>query len=125
MLVTNLFFLGLVTFPICIWAWWSNCRFAALDPPADWRLAWRWSFVAGIAFAIAATFVWYPVQGGSNRYRVYGVPFMAYAFDQNGWDYVSCLTGPALGLNFAFWSFIPQLYLWLWTLQVTQKPDAP
>ena len=105
---------GVVTLPLCLWAWLGNCRLAISAAPNRWSRTWRWSWAVGIALAISAIFLWYPVEGGEDRYRVFGVPFRAYAYDQHGLDYVSCLTLPALVLNFVFWCFVPQLGFRIW-----------
>ena len=71
----------------------------------------------GILLGIGSYFLWYPLEGGEDQYRVFGIPFMAYAFDQNGRDYVGALTMPAILLNFLVWSFLPQVFFWLASLK--------
>ena len=114
MLVTTFCVAGLLTFPICIWAWLANCRLGVVSKPARWNQIWRWSWVAGLALAIVSMFVCYPVDGGNDRFWIFGVPFMTHAVDSNGFDYVSCLSLPAVALNFVFWCFFPQLVLRVW-----------
>ena len=111
MLVTIFFFLGIATLPICIWAAVTNFQMKDPESPSCWRYV-RWmSWVVGVLLAILAIFLSYPIAGGGDLYRVFGIPFVAYCFDHNGFDYVGALTLPTMVINFVYWTVFPQLVI--------------
>jgi len=112
-MVLALALLGVVLLGTSIWAYRMNKRLAISTMPALWRTAWRWRWLIGLILGVGSIYLRYPLQGGSDHYIVYGVPFMSYAFDQHGHDYVGPLTLPALILNFTTWAMLPQLILWV------------
>lgn len=91
------------------WVWKSNWDYAAADPPARWRAAWRLRWPIGLVLGAASLFMFYPVYGTEDQmwYRVFGVPFPAFAFDERGHDYVGGLSLPMMALNCVVWLFFP------------------
>ncbi len=105
---------GVLLLIFSIWAWRRNGRFVASEMPPLWSRVWRWRWLIGGAVGIASCFLSYSIQSGTQRYTVYGIPFVSYVFDGNGRDYVGALTLPALVLNVVTWALVPQLVLWEW-----------
>ena len=112
-MVIALMVIGLVALVASVWAWRRNLRWPVLEMPTLWQKFWRIRWIFGVGLGIASYFMRYPLQGGDDTYTVYGIPFMSYAFDQHGSDYVGVLTIPALGANFVVWLLLPQLCFWL------------
>jgi hypothetical protein len=112
-MVLALMLVGVALLGASIWAWRKNRRLTISAMPPLWRSVWRWRWLVGVALGVGSCFLRYPLEGGGDRYMVYGVPFMSFAFDQRGHDYVSPLTVPALMLNFVTWAMLPQLLLWV------------
>jgi len=112
-MVAVLTLIGIGVLGASIWAWRRNRQLTVSAMPALWRSVWRWRWLIGLALGVGSYFLRYPLEGGGDRYTVYGVPFMSYAFDQRGHDYVGPLTVPALILNFVTWAVLPQLLLWV------------
>jgi hypothetical protein len=105
---------GLVVLAASVWAWRSNRHIEESQVPSRLRPIWRWRWAIGVALGAASLFMRYPLDGErGDRYTVHGVPFVAYAFDARGRDYVGPLTMPAMAFNFATWGLLPQLALWL------------
>src|SRR5438046_3135780 len=92
---------------------------------ALWLRVYRWRWLIGVLFAIASAFVYYPMTGGGERYRVMGFPLMVAAFDSAGRDYVGPLTTPSLIANAAIWFFLPQFVLFFWRVFSGKKPQTP
>jgi hypothetical protein len=86
-----------------------------------WRAFYRWQLAIGVPLAVAAAFISYPVSGGTDRYKVSGIPFIVLAIDQRGWDYVSPFGVLSLLLNFVAWVLMPALALWGWSV-LTRSP---
>jgi hypothetical protein len=122
-MVLALMLIGVAVLAASIWAWRKNMKVVVAEMPPLWRGLWRWRWVIGIALGIAGCFLRYPLDGDTDRYTVYGVPFMSYAFDQRGHDYVGPLTMPALLLNFVTWAMLPQLAFWAFTLRKPSNGD--
>ena len=115
-MLTNAFMIvGVIVLAASLCAWHRNKRTTVSEMPPLWRGLWRWRWVIGLALGIASYFIHYPAEGTTDRYMVYGVPFMSFAFDQKGHDYVGPLTVPALILNFGTWALLPQLFFWVFS----------
>lgn len=82
-----------------------------------WRWLYKWQLAIGVMLAVGAAFISYPASGGNDRYTVWEVPFIAFAIDQRGWDYVGPLSALALILNGVTWIFFPAFVLWVWRLR--------
>jgi len=91
--------------------------------PRSWRVLWRLRWVIGIALGFGSYFLRYPLEGGKDLYTVYGIPFVSYAFDSKGHDYVGPLTIPAVALNFVTWALLPQLFLWAFSRNAPKQPQ--
>ena len=115
-MVLALALIGVAMLSASIWAWRKNKKVVVADMPPLWRAFWRWRWVVGIALGVSSYFLRYPLEGTTDRYIVHGVPFMSYAFDQRGLDYVGPLTMLALVLNFITWVMLPQFVLWVPTI---------
>lgn len=113
-MVLALAIVGLLLLGFSARAWRRNRLSLTSEMPPLWRRLWRWRWAIGGTLGVASYFLRYPVEGGTDHYMVYGIPFMSYAFDQNGRDYVGPLTMPALVLNFVTWALLPQVMFWLW-----------
>ena len=75
-----------------------------------WRRMWLLCWALGALLGMASYNMRYHLQepeGGG--YVVHGVPFPAFAFDDQGRDYVGLITLPMIGLNFMVWALAPQL----------------
>ena len=90
-----------------------------------WRWLYKWQLAVGLALAVGAAFISYPASSGGDQYQVWGVPFMAVAIDQRGWDYVGPLSVIAFILNGVAWLFFPAFVLWLWRLRQALPPGTP
>jgi hypothetical protein len=90
-----------------------------------WRWLYKWQLAVGLALAIGAAFISYPASGGSDQYKVWGVPFIAFAIDQRGWDYVGPLSALAFILNGVAWILFPAFVLWLWRLRQSLTQGTP
>ena len=77
----------------------------------SWLKVYRWRWVVGLLFVIASVFVYYPMLGETESYRVMGFPLMAAVFDEAGRDYVGPFTVPFLLGNAIIWYFIPHFIL--------------
>jgi hypothetical protein len=122
-MVLALMVIGVVVLATSIWAWRKNRKVVVANMPPLWRAFWRWRWVIGVALGVGSYFLRYPLDGTTDRYMVHGVPFMSYAFDQRGHDYVGLLTMPALLLNFVTWAMLPQLVFWAFTLHRPSSGD--
>jgi hypothetical protein len=120
-MVLALMLIGVVVLAASIWAWRRNRKLVILEMPPLLRVFWRWRWVIGIALGISSYFLRYSLDGTTDRYMVHGVPFMSYAFDQRGHDYIGPLTMPALVLNFVTWAMLPQLILWAFTFRKSNR----
>jgi len=120
-MVIALMLLGVVLLIASIWAWRKNRPVVVSEMPSLWQVIWRWRWVIGVALGVGSYFLRYPLESSGARYMVYGVPFMSYAFDSKGHDYVGPLTTFAIALNFATWALLPQLFLWLFSLRVPRQ----
>lgn len=123
-MVLALMLTGVVVLAASIWAWRKNRKVVVNEMPSLWRAFWRLRWVIGVALGIGSYFLRYPLDGTTDRYMVYGVPFMSYAFDQRGHDYVGPSTMPALALNFVTWAMLPQLVLWAFTLRKRNRRQS-
>jgi hypothetical protein len=85
-MVLTFMLIGIAVLAASIWARRKNKKVIVSD--------------IGIALGIGRYFLRYPLDGTADRYTIHGVPFMSYAFDQRGHDYVGPLMLPALVLNF-------------------------
>lgn len=113
---------GLAGFAALPAAWNTNCKFARTDPPAKWRFVWRLRWLIGFVLAVASILMFYPVHGDDGQwYRIFGIPFPAFAFDERGHDYVGCTSIPFMVLNFVLWLFFPHFPLWMYT-RVWKRP---
>ena len=66
--------------------------------------------------------MFYTVYGDDGqRYRIFGIPFPAFAFDERGHDYVGCISIPFMALNVMFWLFFPHFPLWMY-IRVWKRP---
>lgn len=109
MVITALGILGLLALAASTGAWWQNRLCAVTMLPPRWQPFWRFCWPVGVALAVGSWFLTYPVEGKTDRYRVHGKPFAAYAFDQAGHDYVGAVTMLSFVLNCAVWVLLPQL----------------
>ena len=124
-MVLALALIGVALLGASVWAWHKNRRLTISTMPALWRAAWCWRWLIGLVLGVGSFFLRYPLEGGGNNYIVYGVPFMAYAFDQHGHDYVGPLTMPALIFNCVTWAMLPQLFLWVFGGRNAGRPSTP
>lgn len=115
---------GLATLGLSVWSWRRNRRLAIADMPPLWRNLWRLRWVIGVVLGCGSYFLHYPWEGGDGTYTVYGVPFMSFAFDQEGRDYVGPLTIPALIMNFIVWVWLPQPLFWFFARRLQNRPAA-
>lgn len=74
----------------------------------QWSFAYRWRRAIGITFAVCSAFVYYPLSGETESYRVMGFPLMVAAFDEAGRDYVAPFTVPSFIGNAVIGSFFPK-----------------
>jgi len=79
-----------------------------------WQNIYRWRWVVGVPFAIVSAFVYFPMSGETESYRVMGFPLMVAAFDEAGRDYVGPFTGPSFIANAVIWYFLPHIILMVW-----------
>jgi hypothetical protein len=112
-MVNSLMVVGIVVLIASVWAWRRNQRWTVSEMPSLWKKLWHLRWLVGVALGIASYFMRYSMQGDDGIYTIYGIPFMAYAFDQDGRDYVGALTMPFLAANFVLWLLLPQLVFWL------------
>ena len=112
-MVVALMIIGSTLLLASLWARGRNNSLIATDMPHLWQTLWRFRWAFGLFLSIASYFMRYPLQGSDGVYTVYGVPYMTYAFDEKGHDYVGTLTMPFMILNFVFWLFLPHLLFWL------------
>jgi hypothetical protein len=112
-MILALMIVGVALLGLSAWAWRRNRLLIVAGMPPFWRTFWRLRWIVGLALGCGSYFIRYPLEGEDGIYTVYGVPFMSYAFDQRGLDYVGPLTMPAIVLNFIIWACLPQLLLWL------------
>ena len=103
----------------------NRSTFTQAQASAVWLRVYRWRWVIGVLFAIASAFIYYPMTGGEERYRVMGFPFMVAAFDSAGRDYVGPLTTPSFLANAAIWFFLPHVAFFLWRFAGGTKPQTP
>jgi hypothetical protein len=124
-MVLALTIIGLALLSLSVYAWIQNNRLPFAELPSGWKRFWRlrWvlALVVGLALGIASLFTRYEVDAGNDHYLVYGIPFMSYAFDQRGFDYVGPLTAPALLLNFITWALLPQSVFWIVSLPLRRR----
>jgi hypothetical protein len=106
---------GVIILLSSVCAWYRNTRLEAQSLPARWVRLWRWRWAIGAALGVSSVFMRYPLQGNDGQYLIHGIPFFAYAFDQDGLDYLSPFTMPFMLLNFVTWLYLPQLMLSLVT----------
>ena len=90
-----------------------------------WRWLYKWQLAVGLPLATGAAFISYPASGGTDQYQVWGVPFIAFAIDQRGWDYVGPLSALAFILNGVVWLLFPAIVLWLWRLWQALPQGTP
>jgi hypothetical protein len=112
---------GMLLLGFSVWAWRQNRMAPVPEMPPLWRYVWRLRWPTGVVFGVAALFLHYSVSGPRDQYKVYGVPFVSYVFDQNKFDYVGPFTVFAVALNFVTWALLPQVLLWL----IGRKVYAP
>ena len=92
---------------------------------ARWRSLYKWQLAVGLVLAVGAAFISYRTSGGDDQYQVWGVPFIAFAIDQRGWDYVGPLSALAFILNGVAWLLFPAFVLWLWRLRQSSSQGTP
>lgn len=80
----------------------------------EWLRVYRWRWLTGIPFAVASAFIYYPMSGKTETYKVLGFPLFVAAFDEAGRDYVGPFTGPFFIGNAVIWFFIPHFFLSVW-----------
>jgi len=103
----------------------NRFAFKQAQASALWLRVYRWRWLVGVLFAIASAFIYYPMTGGEERYRVMGLPFMVAAFDSAGRDYVGPLTTPSFLANAAIWFFLPHVAFFSWRFASGTKPQTP
>ena len=92
---------------------------------ARWRWLYKWQLAFGLLLAIGAACISYTTSGGDDQYKVWGIPFIAFAIDQRGWDYVGPLSALAFILNGIVWLLFPAFVLWLWRLRYSSSQETP
>jgi hypothetical protein len=84
-------------------------------PNATWLTVYHKRWPAIVVLGIAAFAFSYSTTGhDGQRWRVYGFPFPAAAFDSHGADYVGLVTLPFTLFNALIWTTLPDLCLFVW-----------
>jgi hypothetical protein len=84
-------------------------------PNATWLTVYNKRWPAIVVLGIAAFAFSYSATGhDGQRWRVYGFPFPAGAFDSHGADYVGLVTLPFALFNALIWTTLPDLCLFVW-----------
>lgn len=92
---TLIFYGGIVVALILIWIEYkcavSNKKFYGASKVVWWSRVYKWRYL--VAFMIVPLLLLeYPVYVDGERYRIFGFPLMAAAFDSSGRDFISALT---------------------------------
>ena len=91
-------------------------------PNATWLTVYNKRWPAIVVLGIAAFAFSYSATGhDGQRWRVYGFPFPAAAFDSHGADYVGPLTLPSLFANAVIWALLPDICLYVWRLAASRR----
>lgn len=112
MLFASLAAITVVLLAMSLVAWRWNIRHRE-QLKVGWPMAWRWRWPVGIALGVLSVVIGYPQMGDDGiRYFIHGIPMPAFAFDDDGRDYVGPISLPISMIDFATLSLLPQSILW-------------
>ena len=116
-------YLGPAVLALGVVAFVSNHRASKVGAlPPSWHQWRRWRWLLMLLLAVAAVFCVYSVTGRTGeRYRLWGFPFTAAAFDSRGSGYVSPLSFLLIGFDVLTWALLPDLFLWAWRVYANRR----